>query len=518
MATSHLETRSAWDEVVLPAFNPLSENLTADVVVVGAGITGLTTAILLMQSGLRVAVVERYRVGGVDTRRTTAHLTAVPDERLHALAQRDGDTHTRLVWQAGESSIARIEELIVASGADCGFERVPGYLHCPVNASPEVMADERARLEDDARVAGSCGASAMMVDAAPLVGVAAMRVDHQALFHPLAYVRALVEYLRAAGCALFERSEATFGSSKGEVHCGEYTIRAGATVIATHNPLAGRQGTVSASIQQTTLALYTSYAMQGRVDRHLDAGCFWDTSDPYRYVRVQHDAGGSVVIAGGEDHKTGQCEDTQVPFDTLERWFRELSPDVSITHRWSGQVIESLDGLPLIGEVEEGQYIATGYAGNGMTFGTLAAMVIHDAIVGRKNAFADVMHVNRRMVPRSPLEYVRENMDYPKRMVLDRLPSASRTTVEGLPRGVGAVVTLDGRPVAAARHDDGSVTLRSAVCPHMGCHVRWNNAERTWDCPCHGSRFTPLGDVLAGPAEAPLAEVPAEPSRSGSTD
>jgi Rieske Fe-S protein len=184
-----------------------------------------------------------------------------------------------------------------------------------------------------------------------------------------------------------------------------------------------------------------------------------------------------------------------------------MLPDIELTHRWSGQVIETPDGLPYIGKVAEHQYAATGFAGNGMTFGTLAGIMMSDAIAGRPNPWADLFDPGRAAVRRGLWEYIKENADYPYYMMRDRFAGAEGRSLRAIKRGHGSVIEREGRKVAAYRSPDGVLTMVSATCTHMGCMVRWNDAERTWDCPCHGSRFTPEGDVISGPAEKPLPEI-----------
>jgi Rieske Fe-S protein len=236
---------------------------------------------------------------------------------------------------------------------------------------------------------------------------------------------------------------------------------------------------------------------------------YWDTADPYHYVRIDRHRDYDYAIVGGEDHKTGQIADTTKCYSSLERTCLDLLPQMDITHRWSGQVIETNDGLPYIGEIAPRQFVATGYAGNGMTFGTVAAMMAADAVAGRANPWAELFDVSRTKIRGGTWDYVRENLDYPYYMVRDRFAGADGKSLRAVPRGEGRILDLEGRTVAAWRAPDGGVTLLSAVCTHMGCRVDWNDAERTWDCPCHGSRFSPTGDVLSGPAEAPLERVEA---------
>jgi nitrite reductase/ring-hydroxylating ferredoxin subunit len=224
-------------------------------------------------------------------------------------------------------------------------------------------------------------------------------------------------------------------------------------------------------------------------------------------VRIEETDTGYSVIAGGEDHKTGQIEDTRVPHASLEKWFRRLLPEATITHRWSGQVLETPDGMPIIGEVAPRQWIATGFGGNGITFGTLAAMLVCNAVTGRANPWSKLVSPRRIAALRDPWDYVRENVDYPYYMLKRLLGPDDDRSLRSLKPGDGTVITLDGSPVAASRDREGLYRLRSAVCPHMGCLVAWNRAERTWDCPCHGSRFRADGSVARGPAERDLDQI-----------
>ncbi len=499
-------TGSIWKELSLPHAGPLRGEAEVDVVVVGGGITGVTTAVLLQEEGLRVALLERERLGGVDTGHTTAHLTAVTDARAAELVDAAGEDAARAAWQGGAAAIDQIEQLASRYGIACGLTRVNGYVHVPFDDSDRTDA-VHAQLDEEVRLARRFGFDASLVEEAPLVGTLAMRVAGQAVFHPRRYLSGLVEALVGGGALVAEQAAADIPDEPGVVHCGGHTLRCRQVVVATHNPLPGRQSLAAASFLQTKLALYSTYAMSGRTARRLPAGCYWDTSDPYRYVRVEDaDGQGSLVIAGGEDHKTGQEDDTTRPYQRLERWTRQLVPDLAVSHRWSGQVIETPDGLPLVGEVAEGQYIATGYAGNGMTFGTLAATIIRDALTGRdRRPWADALDVGRSAIAGGLRDYVSENVDFPTHFVVDRLTAGEGRSVEELKPGEGAVLALQGGKVAAYRDPSGALFVRSAVCTHLGCIVNWNSAERTWDCPCHGSRFRPDGRVLSGPAGAGLA-------------
>jgi Rieske Fe-S protein len=312
----------------------------------------------------------------------------------------------------------------------------------------------------------------------------------------------------ALGGRIHEHSEAQeFLDTPRAVKAHGHTVTCRDVVIATHNPLVGLAGMAGATLFQTKLALYTSYVVAGRVPsgRTVDA-LWWDTADPYHYLRVAPERGYDVVIYGGEDHKTGQHDDTAACFRRLEQRLKSILPDVEFTHRWSGQIVQTPDGLPYIGRSADHQYSATGYSGNGLTFGTLAGMMIADAILGRTNPWTDLFDPDRKALAHGLWDYLKENTDYPYYMIRDRFAGADAQSIRAVKRGQGKVIERNGAKVAAFRDPAGAVTLRSAVCTHMGCTVAWNTAERTWDCPCHGSRFTTAGDVISGPARAPLSE------------
>ena len=496
-----------WNAVELPEFPSLGRSLEVDVVVVGAGLTGITSAYLLKQAGCRVALLDRRRVGGVDTACTSAHLTVVVDEDLTSLASSIGADHAQAVWDAGYAAIDQIDTLIADLDIACDFAWVPGFRHIPLHTDDHEAERTRERLAGEAKLARELGFDVVLVERTPLMDTPGWRIENQAVFHPRKYLRGLLEACAADGCVICEGNDVTFGDDLESVHLGPHTIRAPHVVLATHNPLVGRSSTASAALLQTRLALYSTYVAAAAAPQDAVAACYWDTATPYRYVRVDRSPDGPWLIAGGEDHKTGQVGDTGACFSTLGRWMAKLVPGAKVSHRWSGQVIETTDGLPYIGEVGNGQFIATGFAGNGMTFGTLAAMMARDAITGRANPWRELFDVGRSAGARKAWDYLRENADYPYYMMRDRFAGATTRSLRAVGRGDGQLVEVEGRLVAASRDERGVLTMLSPECTHLGCRVGWNRAERTWDCPCHGSRFSPTGAVLAGPAEGPLARI-----------
>jgi glycine/D-amino acid oxidase-like deaminating enzyme/nitrite reductase/ring-hydroxylating ferredoxin subunit len=502
-----MNTSSYWiDSAALPRFPRLDRDLEVDVVVVGGGITGITAAYLLKRAGKKVALLERDRCARIDTGHTTAHLTCVTDLRLHELARTFGKDAARAVWDAGGAAIDQIVALIRAEDIACDFRWVPGYLHAPLgDREPDPKP-----LQQEADAARELEIAAEFMASVPFFNRPGVKFPHQALFHPRKYLAALGQKIPGDVSHVFEHTAVEEAQEKPRaVKSGDHTIRCDYIVLATHTPLMGNTGLLSATLFQSKLALYTSYVLGAKLKSgFIPEASFWDTGDPYNYLRVEKHRGYDYAIFGGEDHKTGQDDDTAAAFRRLEKRFHEFAPDADVDHRWSGQVIETNDGLPFIGETAERQFAATGFGGNGMTFGTLGAMMATDAVLGRKNPWHDLFDIHRKKILGGTWSYLAENKDYPYYMVRDRLAGTDGKTLAALKRNEGKILKLDGKKVAAYRDTSGKVSLCSPVCTHLKCIVAWNDAEQTWDCPCHGSHFKPTGEVISGPAEESLEKLP----------
>jgi glycine/D-amino acid oxidase-like deaminating enzyme/nitrite reductase/ring-hydroxylating ferredoxin subunit len=501
---TELKAMPYWKESLsVPRFSTLDRNLAVDVVVVGAGIMGLTAGYLLKRAGRTVAVVDRFDVGGVDTMCTTAHITCVTDLGLTELVSNFGRDHARATWEAGLAAIDQIDTIVSDERITCDWTWCPGFKHAARGAE---LGEQRRRLQREAVLAEEMGFDALYVNELPFVGRPGIAFDGQAAFHPGKYVTALAGIVDGDGSFVFDKTncddvlEAPLG-----IRAGSFTIRCGYLVLATHTPLMGKSNLASATLLQTKLYLYTTYVVGGRLpNRIVPEALFWDTADPYHYLRIDRHPDHDYAIFGGGDHKTGQLADTVSRFEDLEAAARAELPGFEPTHRWSGQVVETNDGLPFIGETSPRQFAATGFSGNGMTFGTLAAMMARDAVVGRRNPWQELFDVGRTKVKGGAWDYVKENVDYPYYMIRDRFAGAEGKSLRAVKRGEGKILDLRGERVAAFRDDKGKLTLLSPTCTHMGCQVAWNAAEQTWDCPCHGSRFQATGAVLSGPAESPL--------------
>ncbi|WNG24650.1 FAD-dependent oxidoreductase [Cystobacter fuscus] len=492
------EHQSLWT-VSAPArrYPPLPGDLEVDVVVVGGGLAGLTTAWLLKQEGKRVAVVEMHRILTGQTGQTTAHLTELLDVSYDTLASDFGEKGARLAAESVRASIEKISSLVERLGIACDFQRLPGYRYAETE-------DEARQLEREASAARRAGLLCSLTRDVPLPYpvTLALRVEDQAQFHPRAYLQALAERIVGEGSHVFEETQVTdiqdgapcrVRTTRGELTCQE-------VVEATTTPL-------NRVLLHTKLMPYRSYALAARLEAPLAPGLYYDSKDPYHYIRTQRVDGADYVIVGGEDHKVGAEEDTARRYTALEEYLREHFPASRVEYRWSGQVIEPVDGLAYIGRNSGSRHVwvATGFSGTGMTFGTLAGMILSDLILGRDNRYASLYDATRVKPVAGAKDFVHENAEVAFHFVADRLARPDTHDLSDVPPGEGRIVEVEGRKVAVYREASGGVHALSPVCTHLGCHVHWNNAERSWDCPCHGGRYSPTGEVLNGPPVKGLA-------------
>lgn len=496
----HQQSTSLWNATAAsPHFDALRGDAHADVVIVGAGITGLTAALLLAEKGRRVVVVEKETIASGETGNTTAHLTVALDARYHYVQRHYSKEEAKLVAAAGRASLDKIAELVRRFSIDCHFRRVNGYLYTEKRKYV-------AELKNEAAAAREAGLDAQWTSEVPLPFETrgAVLWPDQAQFHPREYLAGLATHAAAAGARIYERTFAT-KIGKGVVETEEGRITADAVFMATNVPIHGFTHVLAKA------AAYRTYAMAFHEKGSYPEGLFWDTADPYHYTRWQETDAGTFLIVGGEDHRVGEDDDTAARFERLGTYARQSFGAHPLRHhQWSGQVIEPHGGLPFIGGAD-GQYISTGYSGQGLTFGTAGAMLVTDLILGVENPWADLFDPARHRPHVTTKEFITENLHFPAHLIADRLNvDVQARSAEEVHPGEGKIIKVDGKKIAAFRDESGALHCLSPVCPHMKCDVAWNDAERTWDCPCHGSRFTTTGEVLNGPAIAPLAKIESE--------
>jgi len=497
---------------------PLYENLRVDVCVVGAGIAGMTTGYLLACEGRDVAIVDDGPVGGGMTGRTTAHLVNALDDRFYEIEKMLGKDAARIAAHSHTQAIDRIDEIVREENIQCDFERVDGYLFPPPGASAKNIDEEY----DAVLRAGLL--QVQKLPEPPIIQYAdgpALRFPRQAQFHPLKYLNGLASAIAQRGGRIFtgNRVVSIKGGESVRLETREgYNIIAAAAVVATNSPINDRY------VIHTKQAPYASYVVTFRVGRDvIPHALFWDTAQtaeeekqllgpiPYHYVRLAPDGEEDLLIVGGEDHKTAQAFDFDKRFARLEEWTRRHFPAVGqLVDRWSGQVLEPVDALAYIGPDpagDENVYIATGDSGNGMTHGTIAGILLTDLITDCENAWAQIYDPKRKTLkPIVIADYAKENANVVAQL-RDYLTSGDVSQADEIKAGEGALMRDGASKVAVYRDESGSLHRLSAVCPHVKCIVRWNASEKTWDCPCHGSRFDCLGHMVNGPASADLEPI-----------
>jgi glycine/D-amino acid oxidase-like deaminating enzyme/nitrite reductase/ring-hydroxylating ferredoxin subunit len=502
-------TRSLWyDTAPLSRRVKLTEHVTTDVCVVGAGIAGLSVAYGLARAGKRVVVVDMDQVGSGESGRTTAHLSNAFDDRYVTLEKARGETDARLAAESHTAAINRIEETIRLENIDCDFTRLDGYLFCGGDDTPALLEDElaaahRASLSD-----------VTLVARAPIIGFdtgPALRFPRQGRFHVLKYLEGLARAIEKQGGTIYGNTkvEKIEGGSPAMITTDdERTVAADDVVVCTNGSISDMM------VTHMKQAPYRTFVVALRVPKgSVSDALYWDTPDPYHYARLQPlDAASDALIVGGEDHKTAHEDDAGDRFQCLEEWTRARFPIAGERlYQWSGQVLEPHDYLAFIGKNPDGAehvWLSTGDSGMGMTHGTIAGLLLGDLLQGKPHRWAALYDPKRVTLHHTELATMaKENADVAAQFV-DYVTPGQVDDVASIPNGQGRVIRRGVHKIAAYKDDAGTVHERSAVCTHLKCIVDWNTAEKSWDCPCHGSRFDAMGKVIAGPATADLPEVP----------
>jgi len=490
--------------ISFPDLGSLKEDTVADVCVVGAGIAGLSVAYFLSKQGKNVVVLESDECGSGETGRTTAHLASALDDRFTHLESLHGEEGARRAAESHSQAIDAIEGIVRQEKIDCDFVRLDGYLFL-------VPGDKEKTLDDELEAARRAGLTVERVKRAPLPDFdtgPALRFANQGQFHPMKYLAGLAAAIRKQGGRIFIHSPVDTFEGGANAHATTkdgITVRAKALVVATNTPVNDR---VTMHTKQMS---YRTYAIALRVPKgKVPLGLYWDTADPYHYVRHLNSGGiDDALIVGGEDHKTGQADDERGCFTRLEEWARERFPRAgNVQTRWSGQVLEPVDSLAFIGRNpgdEENVYIATGDSGHGMTHATIAGLLLTDLILGRDNPWTTLYDPSRKSL-RAAGTFLSENLNTAAQY-LDWVTGGDVGSSVEIEAGEGAIVRRGLKKLAVYRDDHGDCHVLSGVCPHLGCIVQWNTAEKTWDCPCHGSRFNAQGEVINGPSLGNLEPV-----------
>lgn len=511
MSSEH--TRSLWMSVDMPTAAPLDKDTVTEVCIIGGGIAGLTTAYRLLQEGKSVVVLESGTLGSGMTPLTTAHLSHVMDRGLSTIERLHGEQGARSAVQSHTAAIEWIEKTAAEESIACDFERVDGYLFAASDGSAH-------QIEEEWKIARRIGQTNVTRydSGAPLPFFTGpyLRFTRQAQFHPMKYLLGLAQAIQQKGGRLFTNSHVTEVDAKSRCIVktrNGWQVSADAVVVTTNTPI---NNTVTLHTKQ---APYTTYVIGARISAgSVPKALYWDTEDPYHYVRV-HTAmvdgrEQDILIVGGEDHKTGQAEDGERRYAALETWMRERFPMTKdLLFSWAGQVMESIDGLAYIGRNpgdSPNVYVATGDSGMGMTHGTIAGLLVSDLMMDRPSPWASLYDPSRQPI-KAAGTFLAESLNVAAQYG-DWLTPGDVASERDIPIDGGAILRNGLHKIAAYRDREGVLHQCSAVCPHLSCIVAWNPSQKTWDCPCHGSRFDRFGKVLNGPATSDLSPLPSSKS------
>jgi len=492
---------SIWLETIPETeYDALSTDRAVDVAVVGGGIAGVTAAYHLSTAGQEVAVIERDRLLSGTTGYTTAKLTSQHGLVYADLVEAHGEQRAREYAEANEAAIDQVDSIAAEHDIDCDFERLPAFAYLTDPAG-------RDRIREEVQAAKRLGLPASYTDstALPFDVAGAIRFDDQAQFHPGQYLQGLAEIIVEQGGSIYENTTATdvSGGSRCHVETDGGRVRADDVVVATHFPI------VDHGFYFARMKPKRSYVLAARLAGDVPEGMYYDDTDPYFSVRPHPAGDESLVLVGGQNHRTGAGGSTKTRYEQLAREARLRFDVEEIVYRWSTQDFAAVDNIPFVGTlpvIDEGIYVATGFGGWGMTNGTAAGRILADRILGREPPWAEVYRPSRLSVSGGLREFVSHNADAAGRFVGDRVESATAGPPADLGPDEARVVRTDDGPVAVYRDESRAMHAVSAVCPHMGCLVEWNDGERSWDCPCHGSRFDVDGSVLDTPAVSDLEE------------
>lgn len=485
-----------------PAFDTFNQPVIVDVAIVGGGIAGLTTALLLKQAGKTVAVIEAEQVATKASGHTTAKITS-----LHKLIYADlikdiGKDKARLYAESNQAALEKIVSLIETEQIDCDFSRQDAYTFAE-------SADQLDAIKNEVEAASELGLPASFVQQTnlpfPIAG--AIKFENQAQFHVRKYLLHLANKIVGEGSYVFENTRVQTASEGDpcQVSTTRGKIQARDVVVTTNLPILD-QGLFFAKTFPKR-----SYIVGAKISAdRAPTGMFIGIGDHYRSMRTTPFGEDLLLLIGGEGHKVGSRSDTEAAYQALEDYGRERFNIETFDYRWSSQDVVSFDNLPYVGKltpINNHIYVATGFSLWGMTNSMVAGMVLTDTILGRPNPWASLYDATRA-TPFLTRTSMQENLDVGRHWLGDRLKALQKSSLTEVGKGEGALLTVDGKQIAVYRDPEGQLEIVSATCPHLGCIINWNSAEKSWDCPCHGGRFTTTGKVICGPAVNDLEQHP----------
>lgn len=490
---------SYWvDSTSLGNFSSIADSVTVDVAIVGAGIAGITAATLLQKAGKTVALIEAQDVGMGASGHTTAKITSLHQLIYAPLIDKIGEDKARLYAESQQAAIEQLATLVTQEQIDCNFERKSAYTFAE-------SEENLQQIKDEVEAASRFGLPASFVreTSLPFPIAGAIRFDNQAQFHPRKYILSLAKMLPGNGSYVFEKTrvQSVEEGSPCKVMTDRGSLLAKHVLVTTNLPILN-QGLFFAKTYPKS-----SYLIAAPIeDSKAPEGMFIGVGEGYRSIRTTPSPEGTLLLVGGEGHKTGSVSETEERYLKLETYIRDRFGVKSVKYRWSNHDMMSMDMLPYIGKLTpltDSIYVATGFSLWGMSNGTLSGMILSDLVLENDNPWADLYDATR-VTPFLSQDSLKNNLDVGKHWVGDRLKGSNEETLKQLANGEGKLVNVGMDKIAAYRDDDGTLHTCSAVCPHLGCIVNWNTADRSWDCPCHGARFTGDGKLFHGPAVTDL--------------
>lgn len=495
-------TKSLWNAYSGDtSFPQLRGNIEVDVAVIGGGITGITTAQLLKEQGLQVAVLEARKVGRGTTAHSTGNLYEITDQLLSPLYSKYDIGIIKKVLQARRESVNFIAENIKHYNIDCDFTRQPMFIF--EDEGGDHIDKERKIAEE-----GGLMFSEIRQENFPFELGRGIKLNDQAYFNPLLYIQALAREINGGNCQIYENTDITEIDEEEErvvLSSGTAEITAKNVIHATHTPKGVR-------IQyHTVLGPYREYGIAAKLaSGSYPEGIFWGYFNKEKYSLRSYSRGGEkYLLCVGRPHKVGQAEDNQRHIQNLEAFLRKRFSISEISYRWGGQHYKPGDLLPYIGRKDSGsrQFVATGFSTDGLTYGTLSARILSDLLTNRDNPYSELFKASRHNPGKAAQKFIKENVNVAGQMLKDYLSKPDEPELREIQPGEAKIISKNDERAAVYRTPEGELQAYSAVCTHMGCIVDWNNAEKTWDCPCHGSRFSTNGEVLEGPALKALGAV-----------
>ncbi|WP_059104212.1 FAD-dependent oxidoreductase [Shouchella shacheensis] len=500
MTDSHANLTSIWQTSSnLPTYEPLQKDIHVDVAIVGGGITGITTAYLLTQAGKKVAIIEADRICNGTTGHTTAKITAQHGPIYHELLSHLGQEKAKQYFKAQDAALTFIRDTVKKEGIECDFSDEDNYLYATSHHSEH-------RLEREYEAYQQLDIPGEWVTSLPInITIrAGLKLPGQAQFHPLQYLAHLCKKMTQQGAQIYEQTvceRVEHGNTPAVVAKNGARISASAIVSATHFPFVDGGG-----LYMSRLRADRSYVISGTSPDSWPGGMYLSIERQPRSVRSATINGETHLVINGESHKAGQGMDARKHYDALHQFADTTFSNFKTEQEWTAQDLITLDDIPYVGQLSSMQshvYVATGYRKWGMTGGTMAAQLLTDLIVDGNSLYSDLFKPMRFHTDPSIRHFLNENMNVAKHLISGKLEHVAEQ-VDELSPGQGTVIKHNGKRAGAFRDDSGDLHLVDTTCTHMGCEVNWNHGDSTWDCPCHGSRFSYKGEVIEGPAKKPL--------------